>query len=65
MHRIWKYNVKMDGVILHNDWPLDESLKNHNDTYHILPYYNQVRVGNIPFFFYLQFVITAKPLRII
>lgn len=49
MRRIWKYDVKMDGVILQNTWPLDESLKNHNDTYDMLPYFNEVRVVTILF----------------
>lgn len=44
MQRLWKHSDKMDGVILHNNWPLDESLKDHNETFHILPYFNEVRV---------------------
>lgn len=49
MQQIWKYDFKLDGVILHNAWPLDESLKNHNDTYDILPYFNEVRLRIILF----------------
>lgn len=44
MQQIWKYTAKLDGVILNDAWPLDESLKNHNDTFDILPYFNKVRL---------------------
>ncbi|KPJ03138.1 Alpha-glucosidase [Papilio xuthus] len=38
---LWIYNTDVDGIILENNWPLDESKKLHNETYLYLPYYNK------------------------
>ncbi|XP_013140572.1 PREDICTED: sucrase-isomaltase, intestinal-like [Papilio polytes] len=38
---LWIYDTNVDGIILENNWPLDESKKLHNETYSYLPYFNK------------------------
>lgn len=39
---LWQYDTDLDGVVLENAWPLDESKKEFDDIYKKLPYFNQV-----------------------
>lgn len=38
---LWPYNVTVDGIVLKNNWPLDERKKSFNKT-NDLPYFNEV-----------------------
>lgn len=40
MQKLWVYG-DFDGVVLENNWPLDESAKTHNDTRLLLPYFSK------------------------
>ncbi|XP_063383190.1 sucrase-isomaltase, intestinal-like [Cydia fagiglandana] len=40
MNRLWAYEVELDGIILENNWPLDESPKS-NETALYLPYFSK------------------------
>ncbi|KAJ2949647.1 hypothetical protein O0L34_g15572 [Tuta absoluta] len=40
MYELWS-GPEIDGVVLENTWPIDESLKLHNETRLLLPYFNQ------------------------
>lgn len=42
MKSLWIYNTNFDGVILENNWPLDESKKDFEDIHDYLPYFNEV-----------------------
>ncbi|CAG5059452.1 unnamed protein product [Parnassius apollo] len=39
--QLWPYNTDVDGLVLENNWPLDETLKLHNETSLYLPYFNE------------------------
>ncbi|XP_068622558.1 uncharacterized protein [Battus philenor] len=41
MKKLWDYTVDVDGLILENNWPLDETEKLHNEVYLFLPYFNK------------------------
>lgn len=41
MKKLWIYD-DVDGVVLKNNWPLDESEKSVNKTHLFLPYFNEV-----------------------
>ncbi|XP_059056129.1 neutral alpha-glucosidase C-like [Achroia grisella] len=41
LQSIWAYNVALDGVIIENIWPLDESVKDHELINSSLPYFNK------------------------
>ncbi|KAL4711013.1 hypothetical protein ACJJTC_017978 [Scirpophaga incertulas] len=41
LEALWIYKVDLDGVVLENNWPLDESLKALNETYKQLPYFSK------------------------
>lgn len=41
MKHLWVYS-EIDGVVLENNWPLDESDKAVNETHYYLPYFNKV-----------------------
>ncbi|XP_047996156.1 alpha-glucosidase 2-like [Leguminivora glycinivorella] len=40
MKELWPYEVEVDGVILENNWPLDESVKSNETSLH-LPYFSK------------------------
>ncbi|KAM3961682.1 alpha-glucosidase 2 [Aphomia sociella] len=37
----WAYNVELDGVMIENIWPLDQSTREHEAAYSSLPYFNE------------------------
>lgn len=41
LKQLWPLNVNVDGVVLQNNWPLDQSIKLLNETYLELPYFSQ------------------------
>ncbi|XP_063829962.1 probable maltase-glucoamylase 2 [Ostrinia nubilalis] len=51
LDRLWAYNETLDGTFLVDSWPLDQSLKLHNETEQLLPYFNEnfkIAFNNIP-----------------
>lgn len=42
MQSLWVYNTDVDGVVLENNWPLDESEKDFEEINKALPYFNEV-----------------------
>lgn len=42
LKELWPLTENVDGMILQNNWPLDESTKSINDMYDSLPYFNKV-----------------------
>lgn len=45
MKSLWAYTDQLDGVILENNWPLDQSEKKLNETTKYLPYFNEVNIS--------------------
>lgn len=39
---LWIYNGTLDGIVLENSWPLDQSNKTINETAQYLPYFSPV-----------------------
>jgi hypothetical protein len=44
LQKLWSFDMEIDGVVLENNWPLDTSWKDHEETYQELPYFNEVTV---------------------
>ncbi|CAH0725003.1 unnamed protein product, partial [Brenthis ino] len=42
MKSLWAYTDELDGVILENNWPFDQSEKKLNETTNYLPYFNEI-----------------------
>ncbi|CAG4935055.1 unnamed protein product [Colias eurytheme] len=41
LSRVWPHSIKFDGVVMENNWPLDNSNKSKHDPSPYLPYFNQ------------------------
>lgn len=44
IQKMWVYNLPIDGMLLEDTWPLDESDKKVDNMQNYLPYFNKVNI---------------------